>query len=221
MLAIQIGAGGVMDQRLSQIEELVGLHLTDLVADDVAEGPRLASCGGLGDAGLSQRPQDVQLVAAPISPMAASISAALTPSFAFIMISQPVTMLTRHFVFRLANTRSTGRGRGLPAIHRKKAFVSSNSFTWDPPHGVFGTSPQFSCLRPASPNHHRDESSPSKHLALAPGWVPWACGPVALPSLPGSSETPLGHPAQPQRAWRAWFLRLGYRLPCLHCSYTM
>jgi hypothetical protein len=59
---IQVLAGGILNQRLPQVEEFVGLHLPDLVADDVAEGACLAARGGLGDAGLSQRPQDVQLV---------------------------------------------------------------------------------------------------------------------------------------------------------------
>jgi hypothetical protein len=59
---IQILPGGVMDQRLSQVQELVGLHRTELVADDVAEGARLAARGGLLDARLGERRQDIQLV---------------------------------------------------------------------------------------------------------------------------------------------------------------
>ena len=59
---IEVVGGSVVNESLPQVEELVGLHRAELVADDVAEGPRLASCGGLGDARLSQRPQDVQLV---------------------------------------------------------------------------------------------------------------------------------------------------------------
>jgi hypothetical protein len=54
--------GGSVNESLPKIEEFVGLHRAELVADDVAEGARLAARGGLLDAGLSQRPQDVQLV---------------------------------------------------------------------------------------------------------------------------------------------------------------
>ena len=59
---IEVLAGGVMDQRLPEVEELVGLHRAELVADDVAEGARLAARGGLPDARLGERRQDIQLV---------------------------------------------------------------------------------------------------------------------------------------------------------------
>ena len=59
---VEVLAGGVMDQGLAEVEELVGLHLPDLVAHDVAEGARLAARGGLPDACLGERLQDIQLV---------------------------------------------------------------------------------------------------------------------------------------------------------------
>jgi hypothetical protein len=48
-----------MDQRLPQVEKLVGLHRAELVADNVAEGPRLAARCGLLDARLGERRQDI------------------------------------------------------------------------------------------------------------------------------------------------------------------
>ena len=58
---IEILSGGVMDQRFPEVQELVGFHLPDLVADDVAEGARLAARGGL-PMPLGERRQDIQLV---------------------------------------------------------------------------------------------------------------------------------------------------------------
>jgi hypothetical protein len=51
-----------VDQRLPEVQELVGFHLPDLVADNVTEGARLAASGGLPDARLGERRQDIQLV---------------------------------------------------------------------------------------------------------------------------------------------------------------
>ena len=59
---LEVVGGSVVNESLPKIEKLVGLHRAELVADDVAEGARLAARGGLLDAGLSQRLQDVQLV---------------------------------------------------------------------------------------------------------------------------------------------------------------
>src|ERR1017187_768259 len=59
---IQVRTCGIVDQRLSKIEELVGLHRAELVANNVAEGARLAARGGLLDARLGERRQDIQLV---------------------------------------------------------------------------------------------------------------------------------------------------------------
>ena len=50
---IKIVAGGVVNQGFTKVQELVGLHRAELVADDIAESPRLAARCGLGDAGLS------------------------------------------------------------------------------------------------------------------------------------------------------------------------
>jgi hypothetical protein len=59
---IEVRACSIVDQRLPQVEELVGLHRPELVADDVAEGACLAARGGLLDARLGERRQDIQLV---------------------------------------------------------------------------------------------------------------------------------------------------------------
>ena len=59
---VEVLSGGVVDQRLPEVQELVGFHLPDLVADNVAEGARLAARGGLLDARLGERRQDIQLV---------------------------------------------------------------------------------------------------------------------------------------------------------------
>ena len=53
---------GVMDQRLPELQELVGFHRAEMVAEDVAEGAGLAARGGLPDARLGERRQDIQLV---------------------------------------------------------------------------------------------------------------------------------------------------------------